>query len=376
MRQELSLREGILRIMAQNKRNKFPGVRKRSGSFEINYYINKKRIVETVHVKTEGEAYIIRLKRMETSQVASGRVLEAGEVTFEQAIEHYATVNEKILKTNTLQRSQCIYGHFTNFMKVNYPEIIYVRQLTIEQGLKYKDHLLGLSNKTPSGINTDISKLRAIFRKFKESRFIGENIFSSVSKIPSRQARPEKKHLPTDFEIKTILKAVKGDPSYEELTTFLVRVGHRVEETTLYEKKDVLKDEKGNPIKIVVRPEITKTKEAGEVPIDEELAAVIKQALMKHPNQEYLFTNFAERKISSNTYRDYLNRVCVQHGLNHITPHCFRYFVANKLINAGVNIKDAMAITGHTDVESFMSYIKTTEEGRQKALAITKLSVL
>lgn len=32
-----------------------------------------------------------------------------------------------------------------------------------------------------------------------------------------------------------------------------------------------------------------------------------------------------------------------------------------------------MAITGHLDIESFMSYVKTTEEGRQKALTVTRL---
>lgn len=53
-----------------------------------------------------------------------------------------------------------------------------------------------------------------------------------------------------------------------------------------------------------------------------------------------------------------------------------RYYVVNKLLNAGINFKDAMAITGHMDVQSFMSYVKSTDSGRQKALVITRLNSL
>lgn len=360
---------------AKRRHKKYAGVRPRGkSSYEINYYVNGRRCAETVKASTEGEAYTIRLQRLAISHAATKGekiVVEAG---FEPAMEHYATVNEKILQPKTLQRSRCIYGHFIDFIRANFPHARLVSQLINEHALKYKDALLGLPGKTASGINTDISKLRAIFKKFKEYRFVSENIFAAVSKIPSRQAKPEKKHLPTDHEIRVILGAVKGDPSYEELTKFLVRVGRRIEEATLYEKKDVLLDDKKVPIKIVVRPEITKTKETGEISVDEELAGIIQGALSKHPAEKYLFANFAARKIAQNTYRDYLKRICQRHGLSDITPHCFRYYVVNKLLNSGVNIKDAMTVTGHLDIESFMAYVKTTEQGRRMALSVTRLS--
>ena len=73
--------------------------------------------------------------------------------------------------------------------------------------------------------------------------------------------------------------------------------------------------------------------------------------------------------------RLYSQKKIVIHGQK-LTPHCFRYFVVNRLLNSGVNLKDAMAITGHVDIESFMSYVKTTEEGRQKALSVTKLEMI
>ncbi|MBF0504830.1 MAG: tyrosine-type recombinase/integrase [Candidatus Omnitrophica bacterium] len=361
-----------------NKRRykRYAGVRQRGEcSFEINYYVNGKRYSETIKANTEAEAYAIRLQRMATAGLRSIERIAAG-VSLKAAIDYYLSQTEKILQAKTRQRSKCIFNHLADFLRQKYSTVTLVNQVTADIGNRYKEYLLSLKDKSPSGINTDISKLRAIFKLFKEYGFISENPFKKVEKIPQRLARPEKKHLPTDYEIKTILNAVVGDPSYEELTMFLVRVGRRIEEATLYEKSDVLLDDKKMPIKIVVRPEITKTKDMGEVPMDDELAGIVKRALNKHPEQKCLFTNFAQRKICSNTYRDFLKRVCERYNLSEISPHCFRYFVVNRLLNSGINLKDAMAVTGHVDIESFMSYVKTTEEGRQKALAITKLAVL
>ena len=360
-----------IKSMEKRRHKKYLGVRRRGpNSFEINFISNGQRHYETIQASSEAQAFAVRLQKM----ASSVRGNEIADASLSDALQYYLNQTEKILQDNTRQRSECIYNHLVDFLKSAYPNINFVGQITVEIGRKYKEHLLSIQGKSPSGINTDISKLRAMFRKFEEYGFVVSNPFTKVEKIPGRLAKPEKKHLPTEYEIKTILNAVQDDPSYEELTTFLIRVGRRIEETTLYEKSDVLKNEKGMPIKIIVRPEITKTKDTGEVPMDDELAGLVKRVLEKHPDQKYLFTNVAQRKICSNTYRDYLKRICERHKLNEISPHCFRYFVVNKLLNSGVNLKDAMAVTGHVDIESFMSYVKTTEEGRQRALAVTKLA--
>lgn len=204
-------------------------------------------------------------------------------------------------------------------------------------------------------------------------RILEINPFYAIEKIPQRLAKPKKKHLPADYEIKQILDFTANDPSYREVTRFLIRVGRRIEETSLYEKKDVLTDSSGIPIKILVKPEISKTREHGEITLDEELAGIVTEALQKNPKERFLFTNKEKRKIAQNTYRLFLQDICKRKKLNNITPHCFRYYICNKLLNSGVNLKDAMAVTGHLDLQSFMSYIKTTEAGKQKVLAVTRL---
>ena len=134
-------------------------------------------------------------------------------------------------------------------------------------------------------------------------------------------------------------------------------------------------DEQGNPLFIKVRAEITKTKDDGEIPLDGELAGTVGIALSKNPKQKFLFTNQYGRKITSTAYIEYcLRPICRREEIKgNITPHCFRYYVVNKLLNAGVNPKDAMQITGHIDIGSFLSYLKSTKDGIQRALAATKI---
>ena len=361
----------------KRKYKKYPGVRQRGrDSFEINYYVNGKRKSGTVKASTAGEAYTQRLKRIANSESVLTVQKEFPQVTFNDAFERYLVNTEKLLHFNTRQRSQCVYNHFLDFLKTFYPGAIYIHQITGDIVKQYKDYMLSLSDKSPSGVNTDIDKLRAIFKKYIEIGFIETNPFYAIEKIPQRLAKPKKKHLPTDYEIKQILDCIANDPSYREITRFLIRVGRRIEESSLYEKKDVLTDSRGVPIKILVKPEISKTREHGEITLDEELAEIVTEALKKHPRERFLFTNKEKRKIAQNTYRLFLQDICERKKLNNITPHCFRYYVCNKLLNSGVNLKDAMAVTGHLDLQSFMSYIKSTEAGKQKALAVTRLALI
>ena len=279
----------IKKMLNKRRHKKYAGLRQRSkGTFEINYYVNGERVTDTVKANNEAEAYAMRLQLM-ASAGAPATENKIADISLNGAIEHYLRNTEKILQDNTRQRSQCIYNHLLDFLKEFYSAIISVSQITVEVAKKYKEHLLSMPGKSPSGINTDITKLRAIFKKFEEYGFIAINPFSKVEKIPSRLAKPEKKHLPTDHEIKCILQSVNGHDSYDEITRFLIRVGRRIEETTLYEKNDVLLNEKGKPIKIIVRAEISKTRETGELSLDDELAEIIHQALLKHPEEQYLF---------------------------------------------------------------------------------------
>ena len=361
------------------RQSKYPGVTPRGRGFKIDYSYNGIRKTETVVTDSVEEACAVRLKRLAALRADPQGVNAIMDMGLDKAMDYYVSVNEKVLTARTLQRSRCIYGHFVNFIRRAFPNITAVSQLTNVQALRYKDYLLGVPGKRPSGINTDISKLRAIFDKFKKSRFITGNIFGKdvVTKIPARHAQPEKKHLPTDQQIKVILEAAKDDPSYYELTQFMVKVGRRIGETISYEKRDVVLDDKRQPIKLIIRGEITKTKVDDQLLLDDELAAILMTAMSKHPASMYVFTNSAGRQISANTYRDFLDRICLQCEINdNITPHCFRYFVVNKLHCAGVNIRDIMAITGHKDIESLFEYLKSTEEGQRRGLAMNRLSQL
>lgn len=357
-------------------KTKYPGIRQRGEeSFEIKYSANGVPVYETVHGSIE-DANLKRAMRIAAARSNKDNILIMPDITFEQAFNSYRDLKLKILKDNTIQRSECIYHHFVDYIKVTYPNIRCPIHVTAEIGVDYKNFMLSKTGKTPSGINTDITKLRAIFRVFYENHFIEGNPFLEVSKIPKREAKPKEKHLPIDSEIRILLNEFSNDASYAELTKFMFKIGRRIEEMALYQKNDIIPSSDGEPHALKIRKEITKTGYSGIIEFDRELKEIISVALKKHPKTLYLFTNEWGRKVAQNTYREVLKRVCKRNKIPYSSPHCFRYYVVNKLMNAGMNLRDAMSITGHIDINSFMSYLKSTPEGRMKCLAITSLKNL
>jgi len=352
---------------------KYPGIRPRSKtSWEIKYYVNGKPKTETVKTSSIEEANMVRSQRIVAERSNSNISLEQNNVTFEQAFKSYLEIKSD-LDPSTIQRSVCIFNHFVDFVNLAHPNIRFIQQVTVELGRAYKLYLITKTTKTKSGINTEISKLRAIFKVFCEYMGLAENPFAKVEKFTRREAKPKEKHLPTDREVRTILD---NNDAYIELTKYIMSVGRRIEETTLYKKRDVICDPEGKPLYLKIKADDTKTDTAEDFYFNNELSAIVAEALNKFPKSEYLFTNEWGRKVSQNTYRGHLQRLCKAHKIVYSSPHCFRYFVVNKLINGGVNLKDAMSVTGHINVESFLQYLKSTPEGRMKALEITNLSRL
>lgn len=356
-------------------RKKYAGVRRRGEcSFEINYYVNRQRKTETIKAHSEGEAYAVKLQRITqfSGLKDSSEQVIPDDVTLEGAFNRYEDT-ERFLKSCTVQRSRCVYNHFLDFLKVSYPNLKFVHQVSGDVGNAYKNCLLSKPDKTASGINWDITKLRAIFACYVRYKFIKENPFKKVEKIPRRLAKEKEKYLPTDLDVAKIRQGIQGHPDYAEITEFILRTGRRIDETANYKRTDLVVDELGEIIALRIRREITKAQfESSELLLDDSLREVIKKAVAKNADSQYLFTNRWGRQIWSNTYRDFLKTLCRNLGIKgNITPHCFRYYVVNKLTESGIKLKDAMAITGHVDIQSFLHYQKSTREGQLKALKIT-----
>jgi len=356
---------------------KYPGVRQRGKkpSFAIKYSINGKSVYETVNAPSAEAANLIRMQRILASGPGASNTVQQVDFTFAQAFDVYFAFKEKSLKENTRQRSRCIFNHFLDFVQRTYPNVAIVRQVSTDLGESYKHYMLTATAKTPSGINTDITKLRAIFKVFLLKKMVDYNPFSKVEKLTGIRAKPKEKHLPSDLEVLALLHDFDDDKSYCGITKYILHVGRRINESTSYFKKDVVCDMAGKPIKLKIRAEIAKTGVSEELELDDELSDIVQGEMLKFPKVPYLFVNEWGRKISPNTYRDALLRVCNKNSIPTSTPHCFRYYVINKLMaTPGMNIKDAMAITGHIDIESFLSYLKSTPEGRKRAMEACKLA--
>ena len=161
----------------KRKRLKFTGVRSRGkNSFEINYYLNGERVVENIKALSGEEASVVRHTRL--AGINTQEKINSKEIplaTFGQAFERYLSNVERVYKESTVQRSRCIYLHFVDYLKSANPEILHIQEVTGETAKKYLDYLQSKTHKTLSGINTDITKLRAIFKKFIELELLKQN---------------------------------------------------------------------------------------------------------------------------------------------------------------------------------------------------------
>lgn len=361
----------------QKARNKTSaGIRQRGpNTYEINFQHKGKRYFNTIYATSERDAFKKRIQMMAQVMEPSHKVqIVNKQASLEEAFNRYLELNERVLDENTLKRAECVFKHLTTFLQRSCPEIINAHQLSLSVCRRFKDYLVSKPAKSLSGVNADIDRIRAIFNKFVEYEFVDSNPFKAVEKFPRKLARPKQKHLPTDVEVRKIIKSAQSDPSYSEITRYIYRTGRRIQETCLLEKRDVNFDANGKPESVKIRPEITKTKEPGLLPLDEDLSQIISEALQKNPHIPYLFTNVYKRGIAPNTFRIFLEGVCKKEKIAaRISPHCFRFYAVTRLLNNGVNPKDAMTITGHSDLETFMSYARTTKEGVLSALQKTKL---
>jgi len=112
--------------------------------------------------------------------------------------------------------------------------------------------------------------------------------------------------------------------------------------------KAVVKDPKGNP-EYSIR----------EIPLTKSAMAVLKEARVRAPFEQYLFT-CEGRLLNNDTFNDHLKKYETQCGLPYLSSHKMRFTVASLLYNGGhgMNVNDLKAILGHSNVAMTLHYVE------------------
>ncbi len=87
------------------------------------------------------------------------------------------------------------------------------------------------------------------------------------------------------------------------------------------------------------------------------LAVLIKNYMMVHNPQRYLFNGQGGGRYSVPSIRQIIKRAATKAGIDkRVTPHVLRHSYATHLIDAGVNLRHVQDLLGHAKPETTMIY--------------------
>ena len=96
--------------------------------------------------------------------------------------------------------------------------------------------------------------------------------------------------------------------------------------------------------------------------------AELRKAIAVRPRQTLLILGFKQ-----STFRDHWRKVMLGAGLDGLTFHGLRYTAAAKLAEAGCDVRQIAAITGHRSRAMLQKYTRGADQKRLASAAITKL---
>lgn len=93
-----------------------------------------------------------------------------------------------------------------------------------------------------------------------------------------------------------------------------------------------------------------------DIPMLEDISALVKAYQQTSPSKEYIFEAFGE-KLSENSLRYIITKAFAKVGLK-VTPHQLRHTYATELLNNGARIADVSELLGHASMATTQIYTK------------------
>lgn len=222
----------------------------------------------------------------------------------------------------------------------------------------YRFHLRHLLNEfpspTPADIDTHLAQVRgrgrsnssinnkiAAFNSFFS--FAVERAQVAISPArhlkPLRRSSPERK--PPSREAVQELLSLPLQTRDRAILYLFIDAGLRLEEARNIAIADIAWGE------VTVTGKGDKTR---SVPLSKPAnETILAQKALLPPGERYLFPGrFPGRPWSSRSIESCLEQLCVQAGIERITPHQLRHFLATQMLNSGANLKAVSQLLGHT----------------------------
>jgi integrase len=349
----------------------------------IDCQVNRRRVQERIRANSLKDAKIIRQERiveLRKQSPFSQTERERFNADINEAWNKLESDlrSDGLCKKNLLRNRVTFRRLFEDFRKAKYPHIKSISQISLTYLQEYKAYFVNeLGHNPRGGLRAELICIKSMLRRLRRLGFCGKEIIEALSEFP----RPtgEKKDYPDipGGKIREMLNYIKNDrPDFYGIIYYISRLGRRIGETLSIERKDVVWNGL-RPVKINIRPEITKMKESAPIDrIDDALAEVIVSTYRRGSKHKtiYLFCNIRGKKCSQGTLQKYLRRVSKQIIGVEITPHYFRHRFLTECAKANLSMVDVMHVAGIRDTDVMKTYYQhSTSSGLDLVLEATRV---
>ena len=359
---------------------RYPGIREivRGEVYEVNYQIGGVRKQYRIKASSEKEAYYKKITDITEHQKKMSlpeeerQLLTANFSQVWEALQGDLVAENKLIKKTRGRYRNTYWRMFGDFRDKYFSHVKSPKDLTLPFFRGYRNYYandLGRSG----GLRSELIHVKAIMKRLYMLGHCSKELLESLKELKKPPAKKKAYPEATRSDINRLLQAMKHDrPDYYALIYFIKRVGRRINETTLIEKRDVVL--KGfKPVAINIRAETTKKrKDAPLTYLDEDLAKHIR-AVLSSNRTKWLFPNRLGNKCHPNRVRVYLKAMSKRALGIELTPHYFRHRFCTECAKANVPIADVKAISGISDTKVLLDfYSHSTDAGLRQVLEITR----
>lgn len=272
------------------------------------------------------------------------------------ALDSIASYKKQVVTKNTFKPYLSNIKHFKNYLEEKDLSVKFVSE--IESGHIYKflewvREKKSVSNRTVNNIIVDI---RSTWSMFVKMDYCKTNICQHIDKLPARSTRNK---VFGKEDVRRIKYWCEQNDPYLYLFCKFVMMGVRPQAAVQIRVKDIDTEE----FKIVLPAAIEKTaKRTVKVIFERFREDFVKMELWKYPANYFFFTCDGAPGPKRTT-RDWFTRKFHQMkkelGLGReYTLYGWKHTIAVELFKNGTNMRDIMAITGHTTLSGFEAYIR------------------
>lgn len=335
-------------------------IRKRANSYQIDYFDpDGKRIRKSFKKRKDAEAELG--KRI--SLKAEGRYLDVkkdytttlGELLSKYKENYQHQPSFPTFKAYCLEKFKAHFGEDTRLANIRYVDLETYRNHLRQQTIK------GGALVTPASVNREMSCLHHVFSKAVEWELIERNPFDRGKPLRFKENNRRMRYL-TEDEIDKLLEICINEHT-RDIVIATINTGMRRQEVVNLKWEQVRDG--------FIYLEKTKTDEARQVPINDDLADLFKEIRGKNQlRSEYVFCDKSGVHVNGKRISKSFDRSIRKASIEDFTFRDLRHTFASHFVMRGGSLKELQEILGHKTMNMTLRYAHLSQEHKKKAISL------